>query len=158
MLLAEKQTITENYALKQNNQLTSRKSRTRVKGQQLMAMKICGIVFCLVVVNVVLQAMVIQKNYEVSTWESKVKDDKRAILEVRMDIANLESLDRIKTIAENELKMREAGPTDYRCIAVTQPNSELKDDNKDHNSSGSGLWARVSSWLGNTGATMAQNP
>jgi cell division protein FtsL len=120
--------------------------------------RIGGAIFGVLVVNLFLHAAVIQKSYEIRIWEEKIRDLNREMVEVRMDIAHLESFDRIKTIAENELGMKPAGTDDYRCIAVAPPSAESRVGGDYQLKDKSSLWIRVASWIGNQGATMAQDP
>ncbi len=154
MLLAEQQARTVPI----DTTVPSQRLHSRPRPKSRFVYRIGGVVFGVFVVNLFLHAAVIQKSYEIRAWEDKIRDLNREMVEVRMDIAHLESFDRIKTIAENELGMKPAGSDDYRCIAVAPPQLESRVEGDYHLKDKPSLWTRVSSWVGNQGATMAQNP
>ncbi|WP_132016887.1 hypothetical protein [Hydrogenispora ethanolica] len=152
MLVAEKRIAFDPVS---PDAVRSHKILRRERPNRRVFFKIGGVVLCVLVLNILIQAVVIQKTYEIRGWEAKIRDVNREMVEVRMDMANLESLDRIKSIAQNDLGMREAGSSDYRCIAVAHPKSSNTIDNP--RKSGS-LLAKVASWVGGFGATMAKTP
>ena len=157
MLLAEKRMVYDYESV--SRETVSNRAKT-VRRQRHMAdflVKVGGVVLCLLVLNTLIQALVIQKTYEIRGLEAKVRDIDREIVEVRMDMANLESLDRIKTIAQNDLGMREAGSSDYRCIAVARPSLKSFGNSREESVPSNNLLAKVASWVGGLGVTMAQN-
>lgn len=152
MVLAEKREYKQSFEKETTKNQQQRKRKVNFN----RLIKVGGMVFCLLIINILIQALVIQKNYQARALESQIRDVNREMVEVRMDIANLESLDRIKMIAQNDLGMREAGSSDYRCIAVA--NTGFTDGTQGYQTAKSKtLWAKVSSWFGGMGATMAKN-
>lgn len=152
MVLVEKREFNQSFETETTKNQQQRKRKVNFN----RLIKVGGIVFCLLVFNILIQALVIQKNYEARALEAQIRDVNREMVEVRMDIANLESLDRIKMIAQNDLGMREAGSSDYRCIAVA--NASVAEGPQGFQTVKSKtLWTKVSSWFGGMGTTMAKN-
>lgn len=120
-----------------------------------------GIVLCLAIGNVIIQGLVVHKNFQIRNLQSRIDAKEREMLKLRIDIANLESFDRVREVAQNELGMRAAGPEDYRIIpavpaiqdSMTAPKEYLAQTAADRN-----VFDKIVSWLGGTGRTMANTP
>jgi cell division protein FtsL len=120
-----------------------------------------GIVLCLAVGNVIIQGLVVHKNFQIRNLQSRIDAKEREMLKLRIDIANLESFDRVREVAQNELGMRAAGPDDYRIIpavpatqdGITAPKEYLAQTATDRN-----VFDKIVSWLGGVGRTMANTP
>ena len=158
MLLAEKQMFL-NPAITVTGVSSQPASQTR-RNRKLIP-RVIGFLLCLVVANMIIQAIVVQKNNEITKWKNEIRDLERKQIELRIEMAGLESFERIQTMAKNELGMREAGPKDYQLIAASPiaPGENIRHPYEYHSTrtvSKSGLWAKLSAWLGSLGETMAQ--
>jgi cell division protein FtsL len=137
-----------------------RKLRTRSKPRRWSAA--VGIILCLAIGNVIIQGLVVHKNFQIRNLQSRIDVKERQILKLRIDIANLESFDRVREVAQNELGMKAAGPDDYRIIpavpaadpdGVTAPREYLAQTSGDRN-----VLDKIVAWLGGVGKTMANTP
>ena len=113
----------------------------------------------LAVFNSFLQVLVISKNHEILKYRSQIATLGKKISRTKVEIASLESFDRIQTIALNELGMRAANPDDYYWVEAMPAESESVSE---HNQTLSeiveaDLWEHLSRWIGNVGRTMAQS-
>lgn len=135
-----------------------RAARRKTKSKALLTIALFLIGF--VGINLYVQVMVIQRDYNIRQLQHKMADLKREMVATRMEMASLESFDRIQAIAENKLGMKVADSNDYQCIAAVperqnQPlqtyakQSEPLDKND--------LWNQITTWVGNAGRAMAQN-
>jgi cell division protein FtsL len=119
-----------------------------------------GFLLCLTVGNVIIQCLVVEKNYQVRHWEQVVWEQEHDLMKVKIAIANLESFERVQTVATNELGMKTVGPGDYQMIpAVPAENANLVApvleyvaQSKDQG----GMLAKVTAWFGQIGKTMAK--
>ncbi|HEY8464295.1 MAG TPA: hypothetical protein VIM29_09795, partial [Bacillota bacterium] len=89
------------------------KIRPRPKPKQQWALAAAVMLFGLIVGNVIIQGLVVERNYQISYWQKLLNEQEREIVKVKMEIASLESFDRVQSIAKNELGMKTAGPQDY---------------------------------------------
>ncbi len=121
--------------------------------------KILVIFLFLAAFNSFLQVFVIFKSQEIIKYQSQIQILEKEISRTKVEIASLESFDRIQTIALNELGMRAANSNDYRWVeampvvkggvpAHEQVALEIAEDD---------LWEHFSRWIGNIGKTMAQS-
>jgi cell division protein FtsL len=124
------------------------------------ALAAASFLLCLTVGNVIIQCLVVEKNYQVRHWEQMVQEQERDLMKVKIAIANLESFERVQTVAANELGMKTVGPGDYQMIpAVPAENTNLAApvleyvaQPKDQG----GMLAKVTAWFGQIGKTMAK--
>jgi cell division protein FtsL len=135
-----------------------RKCRTQKKGR--LWIPVVGVVLGLAVGNIIIQGLVVNKNYQIRNLQSRIQEKEREMLKLRIEIANLESFDRVREIAQNELGMKAAGPEDYLIIpAVPVEQNGLTRPSKyiaaatDRN-----VFDKIASWLGGVGKTMANTP
>lgn len=159
MLLAEKLPVSTMDDV-QNDIVRQRQKVRRVKMRNPKIMIVIGILLTLVVCNVVVQACVIRQDHQLKYWQKMIDEKERELVKLRIEIAQLESFDRIQRIAQNELGMRDAGPMD--CFLIKSA-PDLKKEVFQSNyvaeaPSNSGLWDKLSGWLGGIGRTMAKNP
>lgn len=127
--------------------------------------KIAICLLCLIVANLVIQSLVVQRISQIKQLQNKIAVMERRAGELRVEIADLESFDRIQSLAEKELGMRVAGPNDFHCIAAVSDSQPIQTQNPTRSNripskpvAHGNLWARVSSWLGEFGEAMAQTP
>lgn len=121
--------------------------------------KIITIFLFLAVFNSFLQVFVIFKSQEILNYQSQIRILEKEISRTKVEIASLESFDRIQTIALNELGMRTANPDDYRWVE-SMPVVTGSAPIQDQASSGvveADLWEHLSHLIGNIGKTMAQS-
>ena len=156
MLLAEQRLNREpvNYQPQRPGSNPGRRRRQSLKVLRAIIISLLS----LVVVNLVIQALVIQRDHEVSSWQSLINAKEREIIKTRVAMADLESYDRIQDIAKNELGMRVAGANDYRCIAAVPVRAPETYAYLAQNHVAKDLWAQLTAWIGGSGATMAQTP
>lgn len=152
----------ERLSVKEQEQLTESMSIKRTVRQRstVSALVKIGVVFlALIVINIIFQALLIQRNYEVRSLQGKMGDLKRQMVEMRIDMARLESFDRIQEIAQNKLGMKVAGTGDYRYIAAAPQTKSVNESyvKRAESAPKDNLWSKVNSWIANSGATMAQS-
>lgn len=129
--------------------------------------KLGRIVVCLfllisaIIVNLIFQSLLVLRVNEIQKCEAAIRNLEAQSIQIRIEMANLESFDRIQKLAQKELGMRVAGPNDYQCIAAApsferdlpKPYGYIAETGAKPN-----LWAKLTTWLGSMGETMAQNP
>lgn len=121
-------------------------------------LSLAGCLFCLTVGNVIVQGLVVEKNYQVQCLAKLVQKQEQDLMKLKINIASLESFDRVRTIAQNELGMKLVGPDDYQMIpAVPAENENLALTAPCVAPSGEqdGMLNQVAAWLGGIGKTMA---
>lgn len=117
------------------------------------------IVFSLLAVfNSFLQVLIISQNQDIKRLQSEIQILKKDISRIKVEMASLESFDRIQSIALNELGMRAADIYDYHWIEAfpvaktpAPPKADLQA------SVTTDLWERVYQWVEEIGKTMAQS-
>jgi len=146
--------MAERYPLEKLNQKTSIRieKKTRFRWKRAALIKIVGVIIGLVFLNSVIQALVVEKNYQVAVRRNQIQALDRELNKIQIEIAGLTSYERIQNLATTELGMKLASPRDYRRIAVapanrTEPHSYRKN-----------IWNRVAAWVGSAGETLANNP
>ncbi|NLY74035.1 MAG: hypothetical protein GX075_01880 [Firmicutes bacterium] len=113
------------------------------------AASLIGLVF----LNSLIQALVIQKNYEITRERSAIQALERELTKIRVEIAGLTSYDRIQHLAQTELGMKLASPGDYhRIVAAPVFDRNLP---RTYNES---LWSKFTAWLEGEGKTLANSP
>jgi cell division protein FtsL len=154
MALALKVRVTDDEYL----QYTSPKRKVHSRRKPRTWIAAMGFVLCLAIGNVIVQGLVVHKNFQIRALQSRITVKERQMLKLRIDIANLESFDRVREVAQNELGMKAAGPDDYRIIpavpavqdGMTAPREYLVQTATDRN-----VLDKIIAWLGGVGKTMA---
>ncbi len=113
----------------------------------------------LAVFNSFLQVFVIFQCQEIKKFQSQIELLEKDISRIKVEIASLESFDRIQTIALNELGMRAADTDDYHWIeALPVVNRDAPERNIDpQETANADLWGHFYQWIGNVGKTMAHS-
>jgi cell division protein FtsL len=120
------------------------------------------VVLCLAVANLIFQALLIKRTEEINVWQSKLAKLERRSIKLRIEMADLESFERIQTAAQKDLGMKVAGPDDYLCIAAVpehqteQPRTYGTYTTKTIPQNN--LWTKLANWLEGIEETMAQTP
>jgi cell division protein FtsL len=123
---------------------------------------IIAVVLCLVVANLIFQALLIKRVEEINVWQIKLAKLDRRSIKLRIEMADLESFERIQTAAQKDLGMKVAGPDDYLCIAAV-PDHQMEQPRTYETYTAktipqSNLWTKLANWLEGIGETMAQTP
>lgn len=121
--------------------------------------KILIIFLSLAVFNSFLQVFVIFKSQEILNYQSQIRILEKEISRAKVELASLESFDRIQTIALNELGMRAANSDDYRWVEsmpVSTGNASVHDRVAPEIAEAD-LWEHLSHLIGNIGKTMARS-
>jgi cell division protein FtsL len=121
-------------------------------------LSLAGCLLCLTVGNVIVQGLVVERNYQIQNLEQLVQKQERDMMKLKINIANLESFDRVQTIAQNNLGMKIVGPDDYQMIpAVPAETGDLLQPGNYVAQAGDqgGMLEKVTAWLGGIGRTMA---
>lgn len=157
MLVAEKLPVSADM---QGDVARQRKPVRRVKIHYARLFVTIGILMAMIIGNVVVHACVIRQDHQIKYWKKMIDDKQRELVKLRIEIAKLESFDRIQQIARNELGMRDAGPMDcYLIKSAPEIKKEVfPGDYVAQTQSETGLWDKLSGWLGGLGRTMAKNP
>lgn len=149
MLVAEKCSSKETN-LNIGNEI---RRKVRVQWKRTILIKTVAVLVGLVFTNSIIQALVIQKNYQIAVQRNEIQALDRELNKLQIEIADLTSYDRIQNLAKTELGMKLASPEDFRRIAAvpsvdrTAPDSYRKT-----------LWSRLATWVGGAGKTMANTP
>lgn len=159
MVLAEQLSMADyQYEQRYERRLTQQPR----KKSRLMLKLICGL-FVLMLINIIVQAMVVQTNHQINTWKNMIREQEREMIQLRVEIAALESFERIQLIAQTELGMKMAGPDDYKFIAAVPsmkksvPSASYLAKSEVRQNSAN-LLAKLNNWLGGFGRTMAKTP
>jgi cell division protein FtsL len=158
MILAEKQMVSEN--LYNTSKPALRPSMNR--GQNLKpVLTIVGFFLCLMVANLWIQVAIVKRSDEIKDCREAIRTLERESIQIRIEMANLESFERVQSIAQKELRMRVAGPGDYRCIAAAP--SLHQNEPRPYNyvaktvPQNPHVWGRLASWFEGFRAAMAQS-
>jgi cell division protein FtsL len=158
MLLAEKQSVSENSY--NSSKLVLRHCTDRRKNLKLF-LTIVGFSLCLMVANLWVQVVVVKQNNQIKGCQEAIRTLERESIKIRIEMANLESFERVQTVAQKELHMKIAGPGDYRCIAAAPslPQNEPRPYNFVAKSipQNTRLLAKVVSWFEGFRTAMAQS-
>jgi cell division protein FtsL len=142
----------------QDNPVRSRPVKKRFQNRVVFKILVC--LLCLVLANIIFQALVIKRNQEIKVWQAKLSKLERDSVKLRIEMANLGSFDRIQTAAQRDLGMRVAGPGDYMCIAsAPEPAQNIQQSYETYSTKPnppSNLWTRLAGWIEGIGETMAQ--
>ncbi|MGE5583682.1 MAG: hypothetical protein ACM3X9_14275 [Bacillota bacterium] len=157
MVLAEKQRISDNLY---SNQPAKKIYCKRSEGFKIL-IGIGGAFLCLTLANLWVQVLVVKQNDQLKASREAIRALERETVQVRMEMAKLESFERIQTIAQKDLGMKIAGPGDYRCITPAPPVN--KNGSRPYNyvaksdAQNSHLWAKLASWFEGVRSAMAQS-
>lgn len=158
MILAEKRQISEKY-----NDTTVTVSKVRPNHwAELKPFLIAGGLFlCLSLINLWIQVVNVKRSDEIKNCRATIRGLERESIQIRIEMAQLESFERVSKIAQTELHMKVAGPTDYQLIAgvpslhqkVPRPyNSATKTVLPNNH-----VWGKLASWFEGVRAAMAQS-
>lgn len=113
----------------------------------------------LAVFNSFLQVFVIFQSQQIIQFQTKIELLENDISRAKVEMASLESFDRIQTIALNELGMRAADSNDYHWIEGLPVVSEYAPDWSvdSQEKAKADLWGQLYQWAGNIGKTMAHS-
>ncbi|MGE5607482.1 MAG: hypothetical protein ACM3YE_17555 [Bacteroidota bacterium] len=147
--------IAEKYSMEKLNQKTriGIEKKTRLRWKRTALIKIVGVVIGLVFLNSVIQALVVEKNYQITVQQGKIQALDRELNKIQIEIAGLNSYERIQNLAKTELGMKLASPGDYRRIAVAPSVNQTAPRSYEKN-----IWSRVAAWVGSAGETLANTP
>jgi hypothetical protein len=158
MILAEKQSLSEN--LYNTSELVLR-PHAELRKNLKPFLTIIGFSLCLMVANLWVQVVVVKQNNEIKGCQEAIRILERESIKIRIEMANLESFERVQTVAQKELHMKIAGPGDYRCIAAAPslPQNEPRPYNFVAKSipQNTRLWAKVAFWFEGFRTAMAQS-
>ncbi|HYH05055.1 MAG TPA: hypothetical protein VEC37_18335 [Bacillota bacterium] len=138
----------------------TKKRRLKPTFKQKWLLPAAGVLFCLTVCNVIVQGLVVDKTYQIRRWEKLINEQEREIVKLKVDIAALESFERVQYIAKNELGMKAAEAQDYRLIPSVPAGREDYTPNSGYNVADrdAGLLNKIAAWFGGIGKTMANTP
>jgi cell division protein FtsL len=155
MLLAEERSLAyQDSSVTGTHKIALPKRRLQLK----KISRIMGFLLCLMVANVIFQSLVVQQNNQIKVWQAKIRDLERESIQLRVEMAYLESFDRIQYLAQTELGMRVPGSRDFRRIAAVPVEKPRLYTQTQPSSKANRPWGKVTSWLGGIGKTMAQTP
>jgi len=156
MLLAEKMAVTEAVYITTVGDAKIKPQKSR----NLLMILIGSCLALLIVFNLIIQALVIQQSRRIKDWRSLINGKERQVVKIRMEIADLGSFNRIQSMARNELGMRDAGPGDFHLIKAA-PNLNRPAPSTSgylaQSENRTGLWSRLTAWVGGFGRTLARN-
>ncbi|MCL6589429.1 MAG: cell division protein FtsL [Firmicutes bacterium] len=164
MLLAERHTEKLNSAAGPEDKF---KNPARQWVVQKMIAKIIVFSLCLIVANLVIQSLAVKRIREIKDLQAEISSLERDAAKLRVEMAELESFNRIQAIAQKELNMRPAGPKDFQFIAAAPGYNYKKEKSavsgQDQANSlkpvpRDSLWNQLAAWLGGTNKTMADTP
>lgn len=147
--------MAERYPMEKLNQKTRTgwEKKTRLRWKRTALIKIVGVFIGLVFLNSVIQALVVEKNHQITVQRKQIQALDRELNKIQIEIAGLTSYERIQKLAKTELGMKLASPEDYRRIAVAPSNNQIVPNSYEKN-----IWRRVAAWVGSAGETMANTP
>lgn len=147
--------MAKRYPMEKMNQKTrvAMGKKTRLRWKRPPLFKIVGVFIGLIFLNSVIQALVVEKNYQIANQRDEIQVLDRELNKIQIEIAGLTSYDRIQKLAKTELGMKLASPGDYRRIAAVPSLNQM-----DSNSYQKNIWSRVAAWIGGAGETLANTP
>ncbi|HBE77617.1 MAG TPA: hypothetical protein DDW65_07500 [Firmicutes bacterium] len=158
MILAERQRISEQlYNTNQPALQSMAERRTLLKPILIVS----GTFLCLTVANLWVQLALVKQSNETKQCQMAIRSLERESIKLRMEMANLESFERIQTIAQKQLHMKIAGPNDYRWIAAAP--DLYKSESHPYNyvskvtSQNTHIWGKLASWVEGFRQAMAQS-
>jgi cell division protein FtsL len=158
MILAEKQRISENLY---NTDESALRVRTYRRQNLKPLLVVVGFFLCLMVINLWLQVEVVKRNDELKGCQEAIRTLERESIQIRIEMANLESFERVQTVAQKVLRMKVAGPSDYRYIAAAP--SLHQNEPRPYNyvaktvPQNPHVWGRLASWFEGFRTAMAQS-
>jgi cell division protein FtsL len=152
MVLAEKVVVVE--AAEPVVVRETPQSAFKIKRNFKKALSVVSCLLCLTVGNVIVQGLVVAKNYQVRHLEQVVQEQERDMMKLKINIASLESFERVRTTAQNELGMKTVGPDDYQMIPAI-PAETVSPARAVPAATPTGLLDKLTAWLGGIGKTMA---
>ncbi|HEX3044048.1 MAG TPA: cell division protein FtsL [Bacillota bacterium] len=161
MLLAERRSEELNSAAGAGENSKNPAQRWAVKKT---IVKIVFFSLCLIVANLVIQSLVVQRIREIKKLQLEINALERDSDKLRVEMAELESFNHIQSVAQKDLKMRPAGPNDFQLIAAApgykkeKATSNTDPANSSKTIAKEGLWNQLVTWLGGANKTMADTP
>ena len=158
MVLAEKQRISEN--LYSSGEPAIRPSLSRRRNLKPVV-TVAVFFLCLMVANLWVQVVVVKRSEQIKNYREAIRALERESIQIRIEMANLESFEHIQTVAQNEMHMRIAGPGDYRHIAAAP--SLQQNEPRPYNYTtktipqNTHVWGRLASWFEGFREAMAQS-
>ena len=158
MILAERQQISETLY---NNTVPDLQARPRHRQNQKPLLVIAGFFLCLTLINLWVQVAIVKRSDEIRDYRAAIRTLERKSIQIRIEMANLESFERIQNMAQTELHMKVAGPNDYRFIAAAP--SLHRHEPRPYNYiakialPNTHVWGKLASWFEGFRAAMAQS-
>jgi cell division protein FtsL len=147
--------VAERYQIEKSDMNTGAeiKRKARIRLKRAVLIKTVAVFVGLVFLNSVIQALVVQKNHEITVQRNEIQALDRELNKLQIEIASLASYDRIQNLAKTKLGMKLATPEDYRRIAAVPSVDHTTPDSYRQS-----LWSRVAAWVAGAGETMANTP
>lgn len=147
--------VAERYSIEKPDLNTGAviKRRVRIRWKRTVLINTTVVLIGLVFLNSVIQALLVQKNHEITVRRDEIRALDRELNKLQIEIAGLTSYDRIQHLAKTELGMKLAASGDYRRIAAAPWVDRTAPDSYRQS-----LWSRVAAWVGGAGETMANTP
>lgn len=124
--------------------------KTSIRWKRAVLLKIVVVLVGLVFFNSIIQALVVQKNYQITLQRNEIQVLDRELNKIQVEIAGLTSYERIQFLAKSELGMKLATPGDYRRIAAAPSVDRVLPKQS--------IWGRFTAWVGGAGETLANTP
>ncbi|HOJ76806.1 MAG TPA: hypothetical protein PLZ08_03405 [Bacillota bacterium] len=159
MLVAEKLTNNDTIEYRKTQNQVNKRKIAQQKRKVKMAFT-GAIILLLILGNLAIHALVIRQDYFIKTWNQRIAEKEQEILTLRMEIAELESFDRIQQVAQNELGMTQTKAKDLYVIQSEElPENQRFSSNRDVRqvNEENDVWGRINDWLGGFGKTMAKD-
>ncbi len=158
MILAEKRQISEEYNY---TTVTVSKTRSRHRLELKPFLIIGGLFLCLSLINLWIQVVNVKRSDEIKNCRAAIRGLERQSIQIRIEMAQLESFERISKIAQTEMHMKVAGPTDYQLIAGV-PSLHQNEPRPYNNATKTALpnnhvWGKLATWFEGVRAAMAQS-
>ncbi len=158
MILAEKRQISEKYS---DTTVTISKVRSNHRAELRPFLIVGGLFLCLSLINLWIQVVNVKRSDEIKNCRAAIRGLERESIQIRIEMAQLESFERVSKIAQTELHMKVAGPTDYQLIAgvpslhqkVPRPYNSVTKTVLPNNH----VWGKLASWFEGVRAAMAQS-
>jgi cell division protein FtsB len=158
MILAEKQQISEEYRY---TTVTVSKARPDYRPELKPFLIVGGFFIVLSLINLWIQVVNVKRSDEIKNYRAAIRGLERESIQIRVEMARLESFERISKIAQTELHMKVAGPTDYQLIAGVP--SLHQNEPRPYNSvtktalPNNHVWGKLATWFEGVRSAMAQS-
>jgi cell division protein FtsL len=158
MILAERRQLSQDIYNTSKQELRPRIRRHHNLKPFFVVM---GVFLCLTLANLWIQVAIVKLNDEIKECRATIRLVERDSIKTRMEMANLDSFERIQSYAINKLHMRIAGPGDYRFIAAAP--SLHRNEPRPYNyvaktaPHSTHVWGKLASWFEGFRTAMAQS-